>query len=141
MHKASRKVIELAKDAGIGTIIIGNNTGWKQKISMGKRTNQTFVSIPYHILIDMITYKAAMVGIKVNVVRESYTSGTSYLDGEYPDKVSYDNTRRIKRGLFRSNDGTLINADVNAAYQIIKTTGRNDIRIKRREQILKLNVA
>ena len=82
-----------------------------------------------------------MVGIKVNVVRESYTSGTSYLDGEYPDKVSYDNTRRIKRGLFRSNDGTLINADINAAYQIIKTTGRNDIRIKRKEQILKLNVA
>ena len=80
-------------------------------------------------------------GIKVNAVRENYTSGTSYLDGEHPDKVSYDNTRRIKRGLFRSNDGTLINADVNAAYQIIKTTGRNDIRIKRKEQILKLNVA
>ncbi len=79
-------------------------------------------------------------GIQITMIIKWDWLFYSYLDGEYPDKMSYDNTRRIKRGLFRSNDGTLINADVNAAYQIIKTTGRNDIRIKRKEQILKLNV-
>ncbi|MBE3578400.1 MAG: transposase [Caldanaerobacter subterraneus] len=32
----------------------------------------------------------------------------------------YDPSRRIKRGLFRSDKGILINADVNSAYNIIK---------------------
>ena len=54
MHKASRKVIDLAVREKAGTIVIGRNDGWKQRSSMGKRTNQNFVSIPYHILIEMI---------------------------------------------------------------------------------------
>ena len=51
---------------------------------------------------------------------ESYTSGTSYLDHELPIKENYDKTRRKKRGLFVSNDGIKINADLNGSYQIIK---------------------
>ena len=49
----------------MGTIVIGRNAGWKQNAEMGKRTNQNFVSIPYHILIEMIQYKAAPAGITV----------------------------------------------------------------------------
>ena len=116
LHKASRRVIELAKICGVSHIVIGNNRGWKQKVDLGKRTNQTFVSIPYKRLIDMICYKAQLAGIMVSVVKENYTSGTSYLDGEAPEKTSYNIARRIKRGVFKSNKGTLINADVNAAY-------------------------
>ncbi|MBR4760712.1 MAG: transposase [Lachnospiraceae bacterium] len=141
LHKASRKVIEIAKRNGVSRIVIGNNRGWKQKVELGKRTNQTFVSIPYRMLIDMICYKAQLAGIKVSIVRESYTSGTSYLDGEYPEKFFYDATRRVKRGLFKSNKGTMINADVNAAYQIIKAGGYKDIPIKGREKVIRLNVA
>ena len=141
LHKASCKVIEIAKRNGVSRIVIGNNRGWKQKVELGKRTNQTFVSIPYRMLIDMICYKAQLAGIKVSIVRESYTSGTSYLDGEDPEKDFYDATRRVKRGMFKSNKGTMINADVNAAYQIIKAGGYKDLPIKEREKVIRLNVA
>ena len=141
LHKASRKIIELAKTNNVSHIIIGNNKGWKQKVELGKRTNQTFVSIPYRMLIDMICYKAQLEGIRVSVVRESYTSGTSYLDGEKPEKNLYDATRRIKRGMFKSNRGILINADVNAAYQIIKAGGYQELPIKEKEKVIRLNVA
>ena len=141
LHKASRKVIEIAKRNDVNHIIIGNNRGWKQHVDLGKRTNQTFVSIPYRMLIDMICYKAKLLGISVSVVRESYTSGTSYLDGETPEKAFYDISRRIKRGLFKSNKGILINADVNAAYQIIKSGGFKDFPIKESEEVVRLNVA
>ena len=141
LHKTSRKVITLAKKCSVSHIIIGNNRGWKQKVELGKRTNQTFVSIPYRMLIDMICYKAQLTGIKVIVVRESYTSGTSYLDDEIPDKAFYDVSRRMKRGMFKSNRGILINADVNAAYQIIKAGGYKDLPIKEKEKVLRLNVA
>ncbi len=141
LHKASRKVIEIAKIYDVSHIIIGNNRGWKQNVELGKRTNQTFVSIPYRMLIDMICYKAQVAGIRVSVVKESYTSGTSYLDGERPEKMFYDATRRVKRGMFKSNKGTMINADVNAAYQIIKAGGYKDLPIKEREKVIRLNVA
>ena len=54
------------------------------------------------------------------ITEESYTSGTSFLDNELPTKSNYNKNRRIKRGLFKSNSGKLINADVNASYQILK---------------------
>jgi putative transposase len=108
---------------------------------MGKRTNQNFVSIPYHILIEMIQYKAALAGITVNIIGERYTSGTSYIDREYPDKKHYNKSRRIERGLFRSNTGICINADVNAAYQIMKAGGAADLPVKVREKVLRINAA
>jgi putative transposase len=141
LHKASRKVITLAKKCSVNHIIIGNNKGWKQNAELGKRTNQTFVSIPFRMLIDMICYKAQLSGIKVSVVKESYTSGTSYLDGEIPDKDFYDSSRRVKRGMFKSNRGILINADVNAAYQIMKVGGYKDLSVKEKEKVIRLNVA
>ena len=141
LHKASRRIIEFAKTNKVSHIIIGNNKGWKQKVKLGKRTNQTFVSIPYRMLIDMICYKAQLEGIRVSVVKESYTSGTSYLDGEKPEKIFYDAARRIKRGMFKSNSGILINADVNAAYQIIKAGGYQELPVKEKEKVVRLNVA
>ncbi len=90
------------------------------------------------MLIDMICYKAELSGIKVSIVKESYASGTSYLDGESPDALSYDNKRRIRRGMFRSNKGILINADVNAAYQIIKAGGIKELPVKEKEKVTTL---
>ena len=108
---------------------------------MGNATNQNFVSIPYKTLINMIEYKARLEGIEVKTVRESYTSGTSYLDGEKPAREYYDKERRVERGLFRSNNGILINADINAAYQMIKLCSTRAIPIKAGEQITKIKAA
>jgi len=101
-------------------VIIGKNNGWKQESKMSKKVNQNFVGIPYDLFIQKLQYKCENVGIKFITTEESYTSGTSFLDNELPVKENYNKKRRVYRGLFKSNAGRLINADLNGAYQIIK---------------------
>ena len=120
LHKISKYIVTLALSNDIHTIVIGNNKDWKQSISLGRKVNQSFVNIPHQKLIEKIIYKARNVGINVILTEESYTSGTSFLDGEAPRKEFYNKKRRIHRGLFVSDQGFQINADVNAAYQIMK---------------------
>ena len=120
LHKASRRIINYCIDNQINTIVIGKNKEWKQKSDIGKKNNQNFVQIPFARFIEMIQYKAEEDGIAVILTEESYTSGTSFIDDEQPVKENYDKSRRIKRGLFKSNSGILINADLNGAYQIMK---------------------
>ena len=126
LHKISRFIVDTALSNQITTVVIGNNRGWKQSSSLGRKTNQSFVTIPHQKLIEKICYKATNHGIRVIITEESYTSGTSFLDGELPTKDVYDKKRRIHRGLFRSNRGVLINADVNAGYQIMKKVFPNE---------------
>lgn len=120
LHKASRKIINYCIDNQINIIVIGKNKEWKQESNMGKKNNQNFVQIPFTRFIEMIQYKAEEHGITVLLAEESYTSGTSFIDNEQPVKENYNKSRRIKRGLFKSNNGILINADLNGAYQILK---------------------
>ena len=120
LHKISNFIVTSALSNDVHTIVIGNNKEWKQSISLGKRLNQSFVTMPHQRLIEKIIYKARNVGINVILTEESYTSGTSFLDGESPNKEFYNKKRRVHRGLFVSNKGININADVNAAYQIMK---------------------
>ena len=120
IHKASRFVVDYCRNNEINTIVIGNNKNWKQNSKMSKRVNQNFISIPYYSFIQKVQYKAEEFGIQVIITEESYTSGTSFLDNEPPIKENYNKNRRKHRGLFVSNNGTKINADVNGSYQIIK---------------------
>lgn len=120
LHKASKKIINYCIDNQINTIVIGKNKEWKQNSEMNRKNNQSFVQIPFARFIDMIQYKAEEYGIAVILTEESYTSGTSFIDNELPVKENYNKSRRIKRGLFKSNNGIMINADLNGAYQIMK---------------------
>jgi putative transposase len=119
LHSASKFVINTLVEHGIGTLVIGQNKYWKQGVALGKRNNQTFVNIPHSQLIDMLTYKAQLVGIHVITIDESYTSKCSFLDGELPAKREVYAGQRVQRGLFKTNTGRYINADVNASYNII----------------------
>ncbi len=74
MHTVSRRIIDLLVSEGIGTLVIGKNPNWKQESNMSKRNNQHFVQLPHARFIDMLTYKAKLVGITVLVQEESYTS-------------------------------------------------------------------
>ncbi len=67
----------------------------------------------------MLTYQAKLVGIRMMVTEESYTSKCSLLDLEPVGKQKEYAGKRIKRGLFRASDGKHINADVNASGNII----------------------
>ena len=120
LHTASRAIINLLVMEGIGTLVIGKNDGWKQGGQMGKRNNQHFVFIPHARFIEMLTYKAALVGIMVMTIEESHTSKCSFLDGEAIGHHDQYVGQRVKRGLFRSGAGILLNADVNAAYNILR---------------------
>ena len=116
MHCISKRVVDYCVMYGIDTLIVGRNKGWKQE-NGGK---QNFTYIPYEMFENMLQYKCENNGIKCILTNESYTSGTSFLDNEQPCKENYDKSRRVHRGLFVSNNGTKINADVNGAYQILK---------------------
>jgi len=126
MHNASRFVLDYCIENNIDTLVCGINKEWKQKSNMGKINNQKMLMIPYDTFIQQLEYKCQDVGIKFITTEESYTSGTSFLDGEIPCKENYDKSRRIKRGLF--NTGTeLINADVNGSLQIMRKVFSNTI--------------
>jgi putative transposase len=120
LHRASKRVIEFMRLMGLGTLVIGKNDGWKQGIELGRRTNQAFVHIPHARFIKMLTYKAQRVGISVITTEESYTSKCSFLDLEPVGKQAQYAGKRVKRGLYRANDGRCINADVNGAYNIVR---------------------
>jgi putative transposase len=120
LHTASRQIIDLLVKERISTPVIGKNPEWKQEVEMGKRNNQTFVQIPHARFIDMLSYKAHLVGIRVLIVEESYTSKCSFLDKEPIGKHERYLGKRVKRGLFRAANGQCINADVNGSYNIIR---------------------
>ena len=120
LHKASCKVIDLCAEQDVSVLVVGKNKGWKQEVNLGRKVNQSFVQLPFARFIQMLQYKAESIGMKVVLTEESYTSGTSFLDGEVPTKDHYDKSRRVYRGLFQANDGRKINADVNGAYQIMR---------------------
>ena len=120
IQKATKMVIDFCKENNIDTLVCGYNSGWKQESDMGKQVNQKFVSIPYESIVWRLSYKCETAGILFKTPEESFTSGTSFLDEEEPIKENYDKSRRVHRGLFVSNNGTKINADVNGSYQITK---------------------
>ena len=119
-HKASKMVVDLALARGCNTIVVGKNVGWKQESKMNKVVNQSFIQIPYAVFINLLGYKCRKHGLNLSVTDESHTSKTSWLDGESPQHHEQYLGKRVKRGLFRSSDGTFINADVNGAMQIVR---------------------
>ena len=120
MHQASKKTVDFLVENNVKYLVIGKNKDWKQNSKLSKKVNQTFMQIPYTKYIDLLTYKAQEQRIIVYHTEESYTSGTSFLDNEQPTVDFYNKSRRKHRGLFISNTGTKVNADVNASYQIAK---------------------
>jgi IS605 OrfB family transposase len=119
-HKVSRFIVNYCIKHDIGTIIIGKNKQWKNRINIGKKNNQKFVELPHAKLIQKINYKAKLVGIKVVETEESYTSKCDALALEPIKKQEKYLGKRVKRGLFQSNVGKVINADINGAINIAR---------------------
>ena len=126
LHHTSRLIVDILIAKQIGTLVIGKNAQWKTEIDLGKPTNQNFVSIPHARLIEMLEYKARLVGIKVIMQEESYTSRANFF-GLDPipvygktDKDAVFTGQRIKRGLYQTSVGRLINSDINGSYNILR---------------------
>ena len=125
LHKASRYLINKLVELNIGTLVIGKNEGWKQELNIGSKNNQNFTQIPHTRFIEQLTYKAELQGISVIITEESYTSKSSFLDQDVLPIYNKGEThsfsgKRIKRGLYKSALGILINADVNGSLNILK---------------------
>lgn len=120
LHKSSRYIINHLVSNDINTLVIGNNKEWKQEINIGKVNNQNFVTIPHSRFIDMLKYKCELLGIRFIVTEESYTSKCSFIDSEKICKHEIYCGSRIRRGLFKSKEGILINADVNGGLNILR---------------------
>ena len=119
-HCLSKTIVQLCIDNNIGNIVIGHNKNWKQKSNLGKKTNQKFIYIPFNKLIQKIQYKAEEVGIDVNIVEESYTSKIDHIANEEMKKQDSYLGKRVKRGLFKSSTGKILNADINGAIGILR---------------------
>ncbi|BAZ10802.1 transposase [Calothrix sp. NIES-4071] len=126
LHRASTYVINLLAELGVSKLVLGKNKGWKNGINIGAVNNQNFVQIPHAQLIELLTYKAAMKGIQVIIQEESYTSKASFLDNDFIPTYNSKpvdwvaSGKRVKRGLYISQNGIAINADVNGSYNILK---------------------
>lgn len=120
LHKASRCIVNHLVSNNVNTLIIGKNDNWKQETNIGKKNNQNFVSIPHSQFVEMISYKCKLVGIAVMMTEESYTSKCSFIDNEEMKHHEEYKGKRIKRGLFRTNEGRLINADLNGSLNIMR---------------------
>jgi IS605 OrfB family transposase len=134
LHIASRTVVDWLVENNIGTLIIGKNSQWKSGINIGKRNNQNFVQIPHTRLIELIQYKFEQENGIVVVNEESYTSKASALDlDEIPTFSKRKNQKtefsgkRVKRGLYKTLQGLLINADLNGALNIIRKVAKNSL--------------
>ena len=131
LHMASKRIIELLVTEGIGTLIIGKNPFWKQEAEMRKKDKQHFVQLPHARFVDMLCYKAKLVGIQVILQEESYTSKASFLDcdpiptyGKEEGKPKFSG-RRVERGLYRASGKRFLNADVNGSYNILRKASPN----------------
>ena len=115
LHKVSRALVDDCISRNVGTVFIGHNPGWKDSISLGSRTNQNFVQVPLLRLVEMVEYKAALVGIDVLRITEEFTSQACSRCG------LRRKANRVHRGLYKCKRcGLLVNADVNAARNILQ---------------------
>ena len=124
-HKITGFLAEYFDEMSLEKVFVGKNDNWKSRISLSKKGNQRFVQIPYNKFISQLKYKCALRGIEVVEQEESYTSKASFVDcDKIPvwkndgEKYSFSG-KRIKRGMYKTKDGLIINADVNGSYNIM----------------------
>ncbi|BAZ14578.1 transposase [Calothrix sp. NIES-4071] len=131
VNKAARMAINHCLTHGLGTIVVGWNEGIKDGADMGKKSNQQFVQMPLCKLKERIKQLCEVYGIRYVETEEANTSCASYLDGdslpEHGKKPSMwkASGKRTKRGLYRTQNGSLINADVQAAANILRKVSMN----------------
>ena len=132
IKKTARYIINYCIDNNIGTVVCGYNGDFKRSMNLGKITNQQFTQISFGSLREALAGLCERYGMQYIEQEESYTSKASFLDldeipvynPEHPYTEGFSG-KRIKRGLYRSADGKVINADVNGACNILRKSKQN----------------
>lgn len=125
LNKAVRYIADFCIVNQISRIIVGYNPGIKQEINIGRVNNQKFVQIPHHSFRLKLQAMCQRYGWVYQEQEESYTSKASALDGDEIPVYNADSPKtyqfsgkRIKRGLYRTRDGHLVNADSQSGWNI-----------------------
>ncbi len=125
VNKAAKLVINCCIKYQISTVVFGWNQGQRQEATLGK-TTQSFVQIPTAKLKERIKQLCEEYCMRFVETEESYTSKTSFLDGDILPTFGAKpegwepSGKRVKRGMYRTSKGILINADLNGAANIFR---------------------
>lgn len=132
IKKSARYIANYCIENNIGTLVVGYNADFKRNSNLGKTNNQNFVQIPLGNLRQQLEFLCWKYEIEYNEQEESYTSKSSFLDKdvlpEYKPEQPYIGVfsgKRIRRGLYQSKNGTILNADVNGAANILRKCKQN----------------
>ena len=127
LHKAVKLVVGYCIQNRIGTLVAGYNVTFQRNVSLGTKNNQNFVMIPFGRLREMLSYLCRLHEITYVEQEESYTSKASFWDRDEIPVYNDDNPRqyafsgkRVKRGLYMTASGTVLNADINGALNILR---------------------
>ena len=127
ISKTARYIINYCLNNNIGNIVIGYNPTLQKDSNIGRINNQNFANIPFGKLKDKLTYLCEYYGINLIKQEESYTSKASFFEKDEIPVYNNDNPKeyvfsgiRVKRGLYQTSKGILINADINGALNILK---------------------
>ena len=136
LSKVARTIINYCLNNNIGRIVLGYNEDFQRNSNIGSINNQNFVNIPYGKLRDKLVYLCKLYGIEFKLQEESYTSKASFFDGDEIPIYNKENSqeyifsgKRIKRGLYQTSTGKLINADCNGALNILRKSKVVDLSI------------
>ncbi|QUB94806.1 transposase [Leptotrichia sp. oral taxon 218] len=136
LSKAARIIINYCLNNDIGRIVLGYNEDFQRKSNIGSINNQNFVNIPYGKLRDKLIYLCKLYGIEFKLQEESYTSKASFFDGDEIPIYDKENQKeyifsgkRIKRGLYQTSTGKIINADCNGALNILRKSKVVDLSV------------
>ena len=126
-YKTAHYICRVAINRNIEYIVFGKNDGWKNKVNTGHKNNQEFVQLPHAEFLNVLTTVSQKYNITVVTQNESYSSKASFLDNDFvPDYNANSEEeyvfsgRRTKRGLYKTANGIILNADVNGAANILK---------------------
>lgn len=144
-HQYSKYIIKYCIENNIGTIVVGQNKGWKENTKknkgadgnrkFGKNQTREFHYIPYYKFEFILEYKAKLENIKFERIEESYTSQVDHLSEEsiefHPSShiegmgrnlyIKKNGVEQKIRGLYKSKyQYVIINADVNGAMGIMR---------------------
>ena len=136
IYCAAKYIVNYCQDNKIGNIIVGYNDGFQENVNLGKVNNQNFVMIPFGKFKSRLEYLCKQYGINFILQEESYTSKASFFDNDEipkwnplnPVKKEFSG-KRIKRGLYQTSNRQTVNADVNAALNILRKSNLTDLTV------------
>ena len=136
LSKAARTIVNYCLNNDIGKLVLGYNEDFQRNSNIGSINNQNFVNIPYGKLRDKLIYLCKLYGIEFKLQEESYTSKASFFDRDKIPIYDKENLqeyifsgKRIKRGLYQTSTGKLINADCNGALNILRKSKVVDLSV------------